>query len=204
MRTLISLAPLALLALVRGQQPEMAHIALTGKAGQISVDFASHPRDGTPPSSYGCLIGTSPDNWNNQMQFVTAYNMTNFTSQDAAFGDQTFLHQVLFTGLQSGTTYYYVCGSEATKDPWSQVYSFNFESHLSRPGGARYAVLADAGYYNFESLGDLMAAAEEGSFDVLIHSGDMAYNLEDEKGAIGDGFMRQMEPIASKIPYMGG
>jgi hypothetical protein len=29
-----------------------------------------------------------------------------------------------------------------------------------------------------------------------------AYNLEDEKGEIGNGFMRAIEPVASRVPYM--
>lgn len=34
-------------------------------------------------------------------------------------------------------------------------------------------------------------------------AGDFAYNLEDEKGGVGDGYMRLLEPVISKVPYMG-
>jgi hypothetical protein len=137
MRTLAAATAVALLAApAAAQQPEMAHLSLTGKPGEMAVDFASHPRDGTPPASYGCLLGTTPS----PRQFFPAYNFTNFTSQDEAFGGQTFLHQVLFTGLSAGTQYFYVCGSEATKDPWSRVYDFTYT-----PAASRYAVVRAAG-----------------------------------------------------------
>ena len=29
----------------------------------------------------------------------------------------------------------------------------------------------------------------------------MAYNLQDEKGAIGDGYFRQIQPVVANLPY---
>lgn len=36
---------------------------------------------------------------------------------------------------------------------------------------------------------------------MLIHAGDMAYNLQDLAGAVGDGFFRQIQPVVSGLPY---
>jgi hypothetical protein len=93
-----------------------------------------------------------------------------------------------------------------------------------------YAVLADFGFYNAESLEKLMAAACEqdyfcsipdvhivflfthvpafpsadaGEFDVLLHAGDFAYDLDTNNGEIGDGYMRQLQPIIAQLPYNG-
>ena len=38
--------------------------------------------------------------------------------------------------------------------------------------------------------------------DFLAHCGDFAYDLDDDDGAVGDAFMRDIEPIAAYVPYM--
>jgi hypothetical protein len=112
--------------------------------------------------------------------------------------------RVRFEGLVAGTTYYYVCGSEGTRSPWSQVYSFVYMQGAARAGGAPvYAVLADFGYYNAESLERLTAEAFEGTFDTLLHAGDFAYDFDADAGRVGDGYMRQLAPVISSMPYMG-
>ena len=71
----------------------------------------------------------------------------------------SYAARVLLPNLTVGVTYYYVCGSELSKLPWSQVFSFTYSSGSVRPGGPVYAVLADFGFYNAESLEKLMASA---------------------------------------------
>ena len=44
--------------------------------------------------------------------------------------------------------------------------------------------------------------AWRGNFDAVFHYGDFAYDLSQDEGKFGDAFMRQIQPIASKIPYM--
>ena len=39
-------------------------------------------------------------------------------------------------------------------------------------------------------------------YSALIHAGDLAYNLDTDEGRVGDRFMDQIEPVASRVPYM--
>jgi len=41
-----------------------------------------------------------------------------------------------------------------------------------------------------------------GTIDMVLHVGDMAYNMDDDNGTRGDEFMRQIQPIAAYVPYM--
>ena len=128
-----------LLGAVLAQQPEQAHLALTGKPGELSLDYISH-RLNCSAVTWGAQLATSPDF--SEADFVPASGCVDFTAQSPALA---LAVQVLFTGLVPGTTYYYVCGTEGLNEPWSQVYSFVYNSGSVREGGPVYAVLADFG-----------------------------------------------------------
>jgi len=191
---LASLALAALLAAARAQQPEQAHLAYTGKAGELSLDFMAHGANCS--LAWGAQVGTTPDF--SAGEFVAAYACDDFTAQEST---KTLAVRVLLQGLVAGTTYYYVCGSEDSRSPWSQVYSFAFQSGAAREGGPVYAIVADFGYYNAESLERLTSEAYDGKFDTLLHAGDFAYNFQDDAGRVGDGYMRQLAPVISSMPY---
>ena len=65
-----------------------------------------------------------------------------------------------------------------------------------------FAMFGDLGNENAASLPFLQKGAVNGQFDVVLHVGDMAYDLAEENGHRGDVFMEQIEPIASSVPYM--
>ena len=48
----------------------------------------------------------------------------------------------------------------------------------------------------------LLADAAEGKLDVVVHIGDLAYDLQSNNGATGDAFMVQMQPLVANLPYM--
>jgi hypothetical protein len=64
------------------------------------------------------------------------------------------------------------------------------------PMNPRIAFIGDFGYNNAVSYNALHNAMNE--YDMVVHLGDIAYNLETN----GDDFMKMIEPISSKIPYM--
>ena len=39
-------------------------------------------------------------------------------------------------------------------------------------------------------------------YDAVLHIGDFAYDLHDDDGKVGDEFMRMVEPVAGRVPYM--
>ncbi|KAI6181354.1 Purple acid phosphatase [Aphelenchoides besseyi] len=58
------------------------------------------------------------------------------------------------------------------------------------------------GNINAPSLGKLQQISQNGEFDMIIHNGDLAYNLIDHDGDVGDEFMRQIESMAAYVSYM--
>lgn len=109
-----------------------------------------------------------------------------------------YIHRVLLTDLDPGTTYQYHVGSEYG---WSSIYQFKaFEERAD--GGYIYAVYGDLGNVNARSLGKIQQQAQRSLIDAVLHVGDIAYNLDTDDGNFGDQFGRQIEPVAAYVPYM--
>lgn len=53
-----------------------------------------------------------------------------------------------------------------------------------------------------QSIDQLIEATKQNQLDVIIHIGDLAYDLHDENGATGDDYMNAIEPFAAYVPYM--
>ena len=143
-------AALGLLATAAAQ--EQLHLSLTGVAGQMALDFVVSPSTatgvtvtlGTTPVPSDCVASTLNNTLHVEAQFCTA----------------------LFTDLTAGATYSYVVSSSAGS---SATYSFISEPSARPP---IFAVYADFGLGNDESLKALVADAASGGFDAVIHAGD--------------------------------
>ena len=110
------------------------------------------------------------------------------------------IHRATMTGLLPGTRYFYRVGS-VSSGKWSQTFSFaTLEAKPSRP--LRLAVIADMAYdtNSDNTVKRLTELAESGGIDGVVHSGDISY--ADGFQPHFDNFMRKVEPIASRVPYM--
>ncbi|RUS75262.1 hypothetical protein EGW08_016977 [Elysia chlorotica] len=66
----------------------------------------------------------------------------------------------------------------------------------------RIVMYGDMGNENAQSLPRLQVEAVQGMYDAVIHVGDFAYDMMEDNARVGDNFMRQIEPLASRLPYM--
>lgn len=107
--------------------------------------------------------------------------------------------RALLTGLQPGHVYYYKI---ELGDSQSAVLKFR---NLKQGADwlPRLAIYGDLGYKNEQSLPYLSKdVLEHDMFDAIFHIGDFAYDLHDKSGETGNKFMRSIEPVASRVPYM--
>uniref|UniRef100_A0A8C8RLR8 Purple acid phosphatase n=1 Tax=Pelusios castaneus TaxID=367368 RepID=A0A8C8RLR8_9SAUR len=109
-----------------------------------------------------------------------------------------YIHRVTLRGLVPGQRYVYRCGSLRG---WSRPYSFR-----ALPNGTnwspRLAVFGDMGNINPQSLPRLQRDTQQHMYDVMLHVGDFAYDMDQYNARVGDAFMRQIEPVAASVPYM--
>jgi len=124
---------------------------------------------------------------------------------------------VPLTGLEPATTYQYVAGGGINGN--SNIHTFTtLNPEHTTPDctneeqcGLRLLVFADLGDANGVTLASLEEEARSGGYDLALHAGDFAYNMEQSAalngdktpdGTKGDRFMRGVEPLAARLPYM--
>lgn len=59
------------------------------------------------------------------------------------------------------------------------------------------------GLVNSVSMQLVIEEVNGGVADMVLHLGDYAYDLHTNNGSYGDTFMNNIQPIASKVPYLG-
>jgi len=109
-----------------------------------------------------------------------------------------YIHRAKMTELKPGQRYVYTVGG---KDGWSE--KFSFKALQDGTDWSPYLVVyGDMGNDNARALPMLQLDAEQGNFDIILHVGDLAYDMDTDNALVGDEFMRQIESVAAYVPYM--
>ena len=105
----------------------------------------------------------------------------------------------LLQDLDYNSYYYYCMGSDSLG--WSKLYTLRSNRNSTE---ARFIVYADLGIgvQVVETMASLYKIIQLYEFDGVIHAGDIAYDLDYNNGQVGDEFFTNIEPIASRMPYM--
>jgi len=112
-----------------------------------------------------------------------------------------YQHTVELQGLKPKQSIQYRVGEVSTPRSLSGTYSFKMP-----PNGDEVltmAIFGDMGVVNSQAIKYVIEEVEAGEVDVVLHMGDYAYDLHTHAGNYGDIFMNDIEPIASRVPYMG-
>eukprot|EP00440_Ansanella_granifera_P057355 gb/GFBE01062172.1/.p1 GENE.gb/GFBE01062172.1/~~gb/GFBE01062172.1/.p1 ORF type:complete len:587 (+),score=94.26 gb/GFBE01062172.1/:1-1761(+) len=186
------------------QQPEQIHIGLGAMPGSMAVHWTtiqeSIARDGKPYSP-----GDSFVMYGQELTKMSTTEGHAFLFQDYGMERRQYtMHIAVMNGLLPNTQYYYVVGGNRTG--WSAAFQFTSAPVTASDTKARlpmtYAVYGDQGDYNGQTLPSLQQAALRQELDMVLHVGDMAYDLNSDNGRNGDAWMRDIEPLAASVPYM--
>lgn len=105
-----------------------------------------------------------------------------------------WINRVRLTKLKSDTRYYYQISGDDV------FYSFRTLKDGNN-WSANVLIFGDLGYENSQTLPALIREVKTDAYDVIIHAGDIGYDLFEEEGHLADKFLNLIQPIASSIPY---
>ena len=192
---------------VNYNEPTQIHIAYGDGIDQMYVSYLTNSSQYTPKCQYG-LTPTS-------LTMVQTGSSITYQASDMCEGKATiigpqnfidpgFMHTMLLKDLRPSTTYYYRVGTD--EHGWSNVYSFT-NRPASKDESIYMVAYGDMGLAPIElgakpTIDRVTARVNSQNITCLLHIGDISY----ARGiaAQWDAFMTQIQPIASRIPYMTG
>lgn len=177
--------------------PQQRHLSLTGNSTTMAVTWVTLNSTTTStvqwgPASDVAMTGSLPFSSNGAAHTRTYTNG----------GWIGVIHTAIMTHLKPGTAYTYRVGDAS--GGWSSQTTFNtLPSNIGtteRP--LRLAQIGDTGWgpESNETIATLTGMAERGEIDVMLHVGDIGY--ADGYESHWDIFMRKVEGISSRVPYM--
>ena len=188
-------------------EPTQIHLAVNNQDDQLYVSYVTNSSDVVPQ----CQYGLSPTTLSMQVNGTTVtYKASDMCQEKAnttgpqAFIDPGYMHTMLLTGLRLGTTYYYRVGSD--QHGWSAVKQFTNRATDS-DGMVHFIAYGDMGLSPMQpgaisTIDQVLADATLRNAAAILHIGDVSYARG--VGVYWDGFMTQIEPTASRFPYMVG
>lgn len=165
--------------------PEQIHISYF-EAGKLSFTWVTNASTDDSLVKYR-LNGTDNE-----------FNITSGNSKPFNPGNRTiYNHHVIINNLEYNTTYEYYVGSTSFM---SDVLTVRVP-HNTNNKKISFVVYADYGFVNSVSTEAIKNVILDGRVDMVLHAGDMAYDLNTNNGTRGDEFMRMIQPFSSAIPY---
>ena len=184
-----------------GSTPEQVRLALGSVPGEFVVAWTTGGDDTGKVSSvaWGATPSLELGKVAAKSTIFTMNPTYNFTT-----------HSATMNGMKASTRYFY----QVTTNGISSA-TFNWTTPRNSPPYTHlvFGDLGSAYAYTIcpDCTSDLTCTcknrtagmiSEVENADMLLHLGDFAYNFPDQGGLVGDQFMRNIEPLATKAPYM--
>jgi len=124
------------------------------------------------------------------------------------------MHTAEMTGLAPSSQYFYKVGGATG---WSDIFEFKSQANadtLKDQLPQVHVILGDMGSAFAYSLCDSCGSAERcicanksagvisEKPDMILHTGDFAYNMDTNGGTTADNFFKNIQPVAANYPYM--
>ena len=177
-------------ALIPASAPQQILTSLSGVDGRITVTWVTMAEAGSS-IAWGYTSGALDRNATGASH--------DFVDPE---GPHTLrvMHTAHLSGLKPHTAVYYRVG-DAQAGVWSDELQFVAPPHGDEP--LALIVYGDLGLLNAQSMDKVAAEVAGGEADMVLHLGDYAYDLHTDNGTYGDTFLNNLQPIASRVPYLG-
>lgn len=188
--------------------PEQIHLSLGANHTEIWVTWSTmKPPNGGSRLVY-CDLTTDPG-CDVETVFHGKLSEREVAEQDEKWIRATrvskrilYTYRAKFQDITPGNHYIYRAESKHNQQTLSsRTYHYqprNFDDYRTT---FKLALYGDLGLVNGQSIPRLTQDVDDSLYDLIIHNGDFAYDLNTHHGRYGDEFMRKIEPIAARVPY---
>ena len=177
--------------------PQQVHISLGHVSTSITFQWVSWSSPSSAHVSYGSAASS--------LDSTVAAHFHTFVDGGSEKLART-MYNASVQNLKAGQHYYYqVTASNATGSYNSTVLDFHIVpthigSGVNNP--LRIGLLGDWGLINgTETHNSLQRLIDRDGLDLLVHVGDISYNLATNNGRVGDAFMVREQSVAGRVPY---
>mmetsp|Transcript_13081 Transcript_13081/g.29024 ORF Transcript_13081/g.29024 Transcript_13081/m.29024 type:complete len:569 (-) Transcript_13081:14-1720(-) len=170
--------------------PEQINLQMAGPT-TMTVNFVTFATSGEPPVAQ---LSESPTLDSPKEYTGVTHSYVETGSQKRKY----HMHFVKLPRLKERTKYYYRVAA-ATEGVWSDTYSF---TSLYTGDETRVAIFGDMGVYQYNNMGNMLGDIENGMIDAVVHLGDHAYNIAEEDGRRGDGYMNAYQQLLTQVPWI--
>lgn len=202
-----------------GGSSQQVHLSLGSSMDEMTVTWSTVAPDAAivrywkysnrseHPSPVACTAASDNSNilWQSGVHNIFVDNGTMHHTQE--------MHRVTLDNLDIGSTYCYQVANGTTYSlakgltapPFygPKTYSFStLKGDGSEWTNPRFTIFGDMGLENAESMPALTLEVGERRADVIVHTGDFAYDLYKDNATWGDRWLNFMEPVAAHQPYM--
>jgi hypothetical protein len=182
--------------------PEQINVQHTGQHEVAVISFVTFGENSTEVGLGSPQVrwGTSKDHLDRQADGVSRLYIDTGREQR-----KYYMHFVKLSDLEPRTRYYYQVQSPGSD--WfpqqADVLSFTSLYYGIRDGGqTKVAIFGDMGVYSWNNMGNLIRDVSNGLIDAVVHLGDHAYNIAENDGRRGDGYLNAFQPIISSVPWI--
>jgi len=191
-----------------GLSPEQVRIGLGYSPASMHVAWATMENTSAPVAETNVQWGISASKLDatakGEAVVFTSDPNRNFTT-----------HMAVMSSLKPSSKYFYRVGGPTSG--WSQVFSFKSQADATTLTGQLpqvHVLLGDMGSAFAYSLcpdctkeercicTNTSAGVISETPDMILHTGDFAYDMDTNGGTTADNFFRNIEPVASAFPYM--
>lgn len=177
-------------------QPSQIRTAWTENPNELSVRWSTFAL--SPLSK----IAYRPVNCNSTEGWLYEPSMSEMFREGDLYFQIQFIHTVVIKDLDPLCDYEYQVGTFFYWSDIRTISGFTPGNDLGKP--ISLAILGDMGVgsNSTDSRKLLIQMTENREIDGVIHLGDIGYDLGDDGGYTGDQFLRDIEPVASRVAYM--
>ena len=145
-----------------------------------------------------------------QQQTALYVGTSNLFTDNGTRHTTQYMHRVNLTALRYATQYEYqvghapaATGENSGAASWSQWYSFTtFGGEPGNWSTPRFTVYGDFGLQNPRAFPDLLRDVSAHATDVIVHTGDFAYDMYADNATFGNAWLNFVEPVYAHVPVL--